>query len=224
MLYLSGFVFALGLAFQIVRYVRAPAPLRIPVTPAPTTRAGVVVRLGREVILFESLFKASRWTWLFGWLFHFGFAWLALGHLSFFVPGGWLPLELAAGTMSVAGWMSAAALVGLAARRALVDRVRYVTVPSDYLMLVLLLAIVLTGLVMAASSEVNVIAVKAYVQGLYAGYVSGLPDVGLLMVHIALACCLAAVFPFSKLLHAPGVFFSPTRLQVDDGRIRRSRT
>jgi hypothetical protein len=29
------------------------------------------------------------------------------------------------------------------------------------------------------------------------------------------------VFPFSKLLHAPGVFFSPTRNQVDDARSRR---
>jgi hypothetical protein len=30
-----------------------------------------------------------------------------------------------------------------------------------------------------------------------------------------------AVFPVSKLLHAPGVFFSPTRNQADDSRERR---
>jgi hypothetical protein len=29
---------------------------------------------------------------------------------------------------------------------------------------------------------------------------------------------LMLIFPFSKLLHAPGVFFSPTRNQVDDPR------
>jgi hypothetical protein len=29
------------------------------------------------------------------------------------------------------------------------------------------------------------------------------------------------VFPFSKLLHAPGLFFSPTRYQVDNPRERR---
>jgi hypothetical protein len=29
------------------------------------------------------------------------------------------------------------------------------------------------------------------------------------------------VFPFSKLLHAPGLFFSPTRNQVDNPRERR---
>ena len=29
------------------------------------------------------------------------------------------------------------------------------------------------------------------------------------------------VFPVSKLLHAPGVFFSPSRNQVDDAREKR---
>ena len=32
---------------------------------------------------------------------------------------------------------------------------------------------------------------------------------------------LMLIFPFSKLLHAPGVFFSPTRNQVDNARERR---
>ncbi len=30
-----------------------------------------------------------------------------------------------------------------------------------------------------------------------------------------------AIFPASKLLHAPGVFFSPTRNQADDSREQR---
>jgi len=29
------------------------------------------------------------------------------------------------------------------------------------------------------------------------------------------------IFPISKLLHAPGIFFSPTRNQTDDSRERR---
>jgi len=32
---------------------------------------------------------------------------------------------------------------------------------------------------------------------------------------------LLAIFPISKLLHVPGVFFSPTRNQVDDARKKR---
>jgi nitrate reductase gamma subunit len=37
-------------------------------------------------------------------------------------------------------------------------------------------------------------------------------------VHLALVLVLMLIFPFSKLLHAPGVFFSPSRNQADDPR------
>ena len=43
----------------------------------------------------------------------------------------------------------------------------------------------------------------------------------MLLLHLALVIALMIVFPFSKLLHAPGVFFSPTRNQADDSRTRR---
>ena len=36
-----------------------------------------------------------------------------------------------------------------------------------------------------------------------------------------MVAALLIVFPFSKLLHAPAVFFSPTRNQADDARERR---
>jgi len=48
-----------------------------------------------------------------------------------------------------------------------------------------------------------------------------LPADPLLLVHLGLVIILMIVFPISKLLHAPGVFFSPTRNQVDNARERR---
>jgi nitrate reductase gamma subunit len=42
-----------------------------------------------------------------------------------------------------------------------------------------------------------------------------------LYVHLALVAALMLVFPYSKLLHAPGVFFSPSRNQVDNPREQR---
>ncbi len=40
----------------------------------------------------------------------------------------------------------------------------------------------------------------------------------MLLVHLGLVAALMIIFPVSKLLHAPGVFFSPTRNQVDNPR------
>ena len=48
-----------------------------------------------------------------------------------------------------------------------------------------------------------------------------LPGNPLLLAHLTLVAVLLIVFPFSKLLHAPGIFFSPTRNQADDARERR---
>ena len=48
-----------------------------------------------------------------------------------------------------------------------------------------------------------------------------LPPDPILMVHLALVASLMAIFPISKLLHAPGIFFSPTRNQADNPREKR---
>ena len=68
--YTATAVLVVGVALKVWRYAGTPAPLKIPTTPAPTTTGGVALRMTREVVFFESLFKASKWTWLFGWLFH----------------------------------------------------------------------------------------------------------------------------------------------------------
>ena len=53
--YAATAVLAGGVAWRVIEYVRAPAPLRIPTTPAPMTRAGSARRVAREVVLFASL-------------------------------------------------------------------------------------------------------------------------------------------------------------------------
>ena len=62
LIYLAVVVFVIGVGRKIYQYASTPAPLKIPTTPAPTTRAGVVWRMTREVVFFDSLFKASKPT------------------------------------------------------------------------------------------------------------------------------------------------------------------
>jgi nitrate reductase gamma subunit len=111
-----------------------------------------------------------------------------------------------------------AGLAGLLARRVLVDRIRYISTPSDYLMLVLLGLIAVSGLLMKYVARTDVVAVKAYFLGLMRLDWQPLPGDPALYVHLGLVAALMIVFPYSKLLHAPGVFFSPSRNQTDDPR------
>jgi nitrate reductase gamma subunit len=106
-------------------------------------------------------------------------------------------------------------------RRLAVARVRYISTPSDHLILLLLVLIAATGLGMKYAAHTDVVALKAFVLGLIYFDWQPLPRDPLLLAHLALVALLMAIFPVSKLLHAPGVFFSPTRNQADDARERR---
>ena len=220
-LYAAVVVLVAGLARRIVQYARTPAPLKIPTTPAPVTRTGVAGRLAREVVLFESLFKASKWTWLFGWVFHAALLVVLVGHLRYFTEPVWLPAALVQGIAPYAGIAMLAGLAGLWARRFLVDRVRYISAPSDHLMLALLVAIGATGVAMRFGVHTDIVALKAFALGLVRFDWQPIPTDAVLLLHLAFVAALMVLFPFSKLLHAPGLFFSPTRNQADDPRERR---
>ncbi|MGB4334721.1 MAG: respiratory nitrate reductase subunit gamma [Chromatiaceae bacterium] len=219
--YFATLVLLAGLANKILQYARTPAPLKIPTTPAPVTQSGVIFRLAREVVLFESLFKGNKWTWIFGWIFHFGLLLVTLRHLRYFMDPVWLPIQLIQPFGIYGGMAMVVGLAGLWSRRFLVDRVRYITGPSDHLILALLIGIGLTGLGMSFVIHVDVISVKQFFLGLMRFHIQPLPADPLLLLHLLLVIILMIVFPFSKLLHAPGLFFSPSRNQVDNPREQR---
>jgi len=219
--YAATAILTLGLVYRIFVFAKTPAPLKIPTTPAPVTKAGVVLRLFREVAFFESLFKGSKWTWIFSWMFHLGLLLVLIRHARYFIDPVPLPLILIQPFGVYAGFAMVAGLAGLWARRFLVDRIRYISVPSDHLMLALLILIGFSGLMMKFIAHTDIVMVKQFFQGLMSFDWKALPVDFPLIVHLALVAALMIIFPFSKLLHAPGIFFSPTRNQVDNPREKR---
>ncbi len=121
--YAATAILVAGLAYKIADYFRTPAPLKIPTTPAPTTTGGVVLRMLREVALFESLFKSNLWIWACGWLFHAGLALVLMRHLRYFTEPvwGWVafvqPFGIAGGFAMVAGLAGVVAVANLRAPR-----------------------------------------------------------------------------------------------------------
>lgn len=221
LLYAAALLGVAGLAWRIRDYARTPAPLKIPTTPAPTTTGGVVLRMLREVTLFESLFKANLWIWLFGWMFHVALALVLARHLRYVTEPVWFWVVWIQPFGLYGGLAMAAGLGGLWARRLLVPRIRYISTPSDHLMLALLLGIAVSGLSIKFLAHTDIIAVKAFALGLILFDWQPLPAHSGLYLHLVLVALLMAIFPYSKLLHAPGVFFSPGRNQADNPREQR---
>jgi nitrate reductase gamma subunit len=219
--YAATAILAAGLTFKVVQYARTPAPLKIPTTPAPVSTGGIALRFAREVILFESLFKANKWIWLFGYIFHGALLLAMLRHLRYFIHPVWDWVVLVQPFGIYAGFAMLAGLGALWFRRIFVQRIRYISGPSDHLMLILLIAITGSGLAMRYVARTDIVALKQFMLGLMRLDWQPMPADPILMAHLGMVIALMIIFPFSKLLHAPGLFFSPTRNQVDNAREKR---
>jgi len=224
--YAATMILIVGLGLKIIQYARVPAPLKIATTPAPKTKFGVALRLFREVAFFESLFKGSKWTWIFGYLFHFGMFLVLIRHSRYFIEP-FFPLDtlVVQSVGRYAAFAMMAGLAGLMVRRIFVDRVRYISNPSDYLMLILIFMIAFTGTLMSFTSTFHpdVYGVHEFFNEGVLGFnfANEIPHDFMLMVHLLLVIILMVIFPYSKLIHSVGVFFSPTRNQVDNPREQR---
>ena len=224
--YAATVLLVVGLVRRISLYWKTPAPLKIPTTPAPVTQGGVVLRMIREVAFFESLFKSTKWTWVFGWVFHMALFAVLFRHLRYFTEIEWL-MALVAFVSPLFKYLAFAMIIGLLGlwgRRLFVDRVRYISAPSDHLMLVLLLLIGISGAMTTFVVHTDVVAVKGFFRALMYFNFSEMPNLPadpFIIVHLFLVALLMIIFPISKLLHAPGVFFSPTRNQIDNPREQR---
>ncbi len=221
MAYGALLIFVGGFFLKVIKYAKTPSPLKIPTTPAPLTPVGVVGRMFLDVIFFRSLFKGNKWTWIGGMAFHYAFLLIVLRHLRyFFYPEpGWVMDLQAVGIY--AGIMLPIAGLYLLMRRTTVDRTMFVSSLADYFVLALIICIAGSGLLMKYYVRPFLVDVKAFVYGLFTLNFSDAPAEPWFIIHFILVLMLLAYFPFSKLMHMGGIFFSPTRFMIDNPREKR---
>ena len=215
---------------------------------SPYTKWETAVRMILEIFAFRSLLKNTRyyldrlsqrdarWLWLFAILFHYCLLLVLIRHTKFFlepVPsfvemiseleafkGVFIP------SVYVSGVTIIAALFLLWFRRIFLSRERCISLPSDHFVLLLLLAIVISGNVMRYFIKVDISAVKGLLLSLMAFNIPQAIEFAnsiepMFYIHFALGSFLIAYFPFSKLMHAGGIFFSPTRNMPNNNRAER---
>jgi nitrate reductase gamma subunit len=208
---------------------------------------GVLGRMLLEVLFFRSLFRNTKvvldqspritygdnkYLWLGAMAFHWSLLLIFLRHFRFFtepVVGfvHWLQgidglFEMTVPTLFITNIVIVIALGYLLSRRIFNPQVRYISLISDYFALFLLLTIVLSGIWMRYFDKVDIIKVKELVMSITV-FKPVVPEgIGsVFYIHLFFVSLLIAYFPFSKLLHAAGVFFSPTRNLVNNNRMKR---
>jgi nitrate reductase gamma subunit len=200
-----------------------------------------------EVLLFRSLFRNTRvamtpqqrvvyqsdkFLWAAALAFHWSFLLIFLRHMRFFLePVPWLVLfldrvdgffQLTVPTFLLTDALIVGALLFLLGRRLVNPQLRYISLPSDYFALFLLLGVVLSGISLRYLTKVDLVAVKELSLGLVNLHPVLPEGIGLpFFVHLTFVCALFIYFPFSKLVHMGGVFLSPTRNLANNNRMRR---
>ncbi len=213
----------------------------------PSSKGWVVVRMILEVLTFRSLFRNTKaeltedgnlayqwekWLWLFALMFHWGFFFVLVRHLRFItdpVPGFvqlwekidgvfWVNLQ----ALYLTGFIMVAGLGLLLCRRLFLDKVRYISLLNDYFPLFLLLGIGCSGILMRYLTHVDVTRIKELAMGWVTFNPTVPGDISIMFyIHLALVCVLLIYFPLSKLMHAGGIFFSPTRNMANNNRMVR---
>jgi nitrate reductase gamma subunit len=214
---------------------------------SPSSTLEVAGRMVLEVLLFRSLFRNTRvgltggqrvvyqsdkLLWVGALAFHWTFLVIFLRHLRFFLePTPWLVhflerwdgfFQLTAPVFLLTDAVILAALLYLLGRRLIETQVRYISLPSDYFALFLLIGVVVSGIFMRYITKVDLIKAKELSLGLVTFRPSMPEGIGLpFFIHLFLVSLLFIYFPFSKLVHMGGVFLSPTRNLANNNRMRR---
>jgi nitrate reductase gamma subunit len=163
-----------------------------------------------------------KWLWLGAIAFHYAFLVVILRHLRFFTEPVPFPINLLSEmdgffqfftpAVYLSGVVLVVAVAYLLARRITNPALRYISLAADYFPLLLILGIGVTGILLRYFIKTDVVAVKELALGLVTLHPKVPANLSsLFYIHLFLVCVLFAYFPFSKLMHAPGVFMSPSR-------------
>ena len=114
------------------------------------------------------------------------------------------------------GYLLPLAAVYLFWRRLASLRDFYTSGLPDYGALILLASIAGTGLLVHYVARAYLVDIKAFALGLVTLHPVAPPMHPIFLIHFILVCLLLIYFPYSKMMHAGGVLFSPTRNQPFD--------
>jgi nitrate reductase gamma subunit len=214
---------------------------------SPHSTLGVIGRMALEVLLFRSLFRntkaelkngptlvygSAKYLWLGSLIFHWSFLIIVLRHFRFFsepVPN-FVPfiqnldgfLQIGLPILYITNVAIIGAVTFLFLRRVVDPKLKYLSLSSDYFPLLLILGIAVTGILMRYFTKVDLVGVKDLTVGLFSFQPIVPEGIGVMFyIHLFFVCVLLIYFPFSKLLHMPGVFLSPTRNLANNNRMKR---
>jgi nitrate reductase gamma subunit len=220
MVYIAFATLVIGIIFKLVVVFRSPG---IPGTLAvfPHESSAALGTIG-EAFAVPVAFRASKVFWFFIIAYHAAFTLLFLGHLELVDEISVLQIIphrvfLGAGTVGIVLAVSVAYLF----LRRLHTPHREISVPEDYLLLLLLFFAIFFGGILHLADRYGMTALTIPIED-YRKYFSSLlalkprlpvmitasPHFVIFILHLFFANMVLMLFPFTKMIHAVFVFFA----------------
>ncbi|TET37592.1 MAG: hypothetical protein E3J72_05485 [Planctomycetota bacterium] len=211
--FLTIIVFTAGVTYRIYVWKKRPSPT-MTLFPAPESHGERFVEILKETLLFKRLFYGNLSLWVLGGLFHVMLLITIIDHydriLAFMGLTGGSIFRIPFVSGGPTGIVLLIVVIALILRRIALKQAAQVSSPSDYLVMILILAIILTGDGLRFMSSYDVVQTREYFSGILRFSYKGMPDNNWFIIHYLLAQILIICIPFSKILHFGGIFFTQT--------------
>lgn len=223
--YIALAVFSMGLLLKVMEWLEASKPRSRVNPPFPVKRSSISLSILKALILdaifFRKVARRSLSLWLMTFPMHLLSALILIGHtrsmglwsaswFTFLAPEEvlthWIPL--------IAGWIIFIELILLTLRRIVHTHVRRISKADDFILLLLLVAIMFTGNMMRVlphGEEAHTLTIPY----LFTMHLHDTPPLEWMSLHMILIEILIMYLPFSKLLHILSGIISTIRYQVD---------
>jgi nitrate reductase gamma subunit len=219
MVYVAGAVFLGGSIYRVIKWLRTPkSKVRQGMFPRPKGAARFL-KLGKDSFVFPQVLDTDRWMWFFVVGMHLAGIGLFFGHLRLLFEFTPLYNAVGAGTMErMASWVGGAIGISLFIAftyflmRRFKSPYRELSVPEDYLLLLLILLLVLLGDHLRLTQPFELANYRDYMSSLlhfspaFPTTIALSPAKWVLVGHVLTANLLLIYFPFSKLVHSIGGF------------------
>ena len=213
--YLAVGIFGVGTLYRLWYWLKTPVPLNINLAPAKKTWMAAIGKIVAEVALFITLLRSDKFLWVIAWLMHICALVVLLGtHFFGLIDAGfdlWTPYAIpySKAILYVAACFAfplITLLLILLFKRLLTQEIRRISMPTDYIAVILILIHVLGGTYMSFFTEMDLGEVMKWGLGLatFRPYIIGIEESWIFPVHVFTGFTLFMYFPFSKLFHPLG--------------------
>jgi Fe-S oxidoreductase/nitrate reductase gamma subunit len=212
--YIALIVLVNGLLYRTYNWARSPKPTtNYKVHPITKSFAKSLFRILKKVFIFPILYRDEKILWIGTWLFHISLLMSIISHYKVFANYMWFWenlnisteafADISIGFSALAAGLMVFSLIFLFGRRFL-NILRKLSDPEDYIVILFILAIAISGIYVRFIAPVNLLELRRYFVSLAQLNPAYLPTDTSYLIHHTFVLILILYFPLGKLVHTLG--------------------